>query len=160
LARQAKHRHACLRAGQGELPEIGGPRRFGSSKARIGKELPKTGNVFSTKDLALSQSVLQSCFVAVGLLPQRRCSGLEKTMTVQITPKSTQHTGMATSTEGSVAAWQVTFELDEDESLHAAIDIRLAGPPTHQEARQKALKILQVFLNDACEAARKYQFSS
>jgi hypothetical protein len=32
-------------------------------------------------------------------------------MTVQITPKSTQHTGMATSTEGSVAAWQVTFEL-------------------------------------------------
>jgi hypothetical protein len=81
-------------------------------------------------------------------------------MTVQITPKSTQHTGMATSTEGSVAAWQVTFELDEDESLHAAIDIRLAGPPTHQEARQKALKILQVFLNDACEAARKYQSSS
>jgi hypothetical protein len=45
-------------------------------------------------------------------------SGLEKTMTVQITLKSTQHIGMATSTEGSVAAWQVTFELDEDESLH------------------------------------------
>ena len=32
------------------------------------------------------------------------------------------------------------FELDEDESLHAAINIRLAGPPTHHEARQKALK--------------------
>jgi hypothetical protein len=45
---------------------------------------------------------------------------LEKTVAVQITLKSTQHTGMATSTEGSVAAWQVTFELDEDESLHAA----------------------------------------
>jgi hypothetical protein len=79
-------------------------------------------------------------------------------MTVQITPKSTQHTGMATSTEGSVAAWQVTFELDEDESLHAAISISLAGPPTHHEAQQKALKVLQVFLNDACEAAKKYQF--
>jgi hypothetical protein len=58
-------------------------------------------------------------------------------MTVQITLKSTQHTGMATSTEGSVAAWQVTFELDEDDSLHAAINIRLAGPATHHEARQK-----------------------
>jgi hypothetical protein len=49
----------------------------------------------------------------------------------------------------------VTFELDENESLHAAIDIRLAGPPTHHEARQKALKILEVFLKDACEAAKK-----
>ncbi len=29
-------------------------------------------------------------------------------MTVQITPKSTQHTGLAPSIEGSVAAWQVT----------------------------------------------------
>jgi hypothetical protein len=81
-------------------------------------------------------------------------------MTVQITPKSTQHTGMAISTEGSVAAWQVTFDLDGDESLHAAISIPLAGPPTHHEAQQKALKILQVFLNDACEAAKKYQFSN
>jgi hypothetical protein len=81
-------------------------------------------------------------------------------MAVRITPKSTQHTGMATSTEGSVAAWQVTFELEEDESVHAAINIRLAGPPTHHEARHKALKILQVFLNDACEAAKKYQFSN
>ena len=67
---------------------------------------------------------------------------------------------MATSTEGSVAAWQVTFELDEDEALHAAINIRLAGPPTHHEARQKALKMLQVFLNDPCEAAKKYRFSN
>jgi hypothetical protein len=81
-------------------------------------------------------------------------------MTVQITPKSTQHTGLAPSMEGSVAAWEVMFELDEDESVHAAISIPLAGPPTHHEARQKALKILQVFLNDACEAAKKYQFSN
>jgi hypothetical protein len=81
-------------------------------------------------------------------------------MIVQITPKSTQHTGMATSTEGSVAAWQVTFELDGDESLHAAVSISLAGPPTHHEAQQKALKVLQVFLNDACVAAKKYQFSN
>ena len=80
-------------------------------------------------------------------------------MAVRITPKSTQHTGMSLSTEGSVAAWDVTFHLDGDESLHAAISIRLAGPPTHHEARQKALKILQVFLNDSCEAAKKYQFS-
>jgi hypothetical protein len=50
---------------------------------------------------------------------------------------------MSLSTEGSVAAWEVTFHLDGDESLHAAISIRLAGPPTHHEARQKALKILQ-----------------
>src|SRR5262249_46582042 len=48
-------------------------------------------------------------------------TSLEKAMSVQITPKSTQHTGMAISTEGSVAAWQVTFQLDGDESLHAAI---------------------------------------
>jgi hypothetical protein len=54
----------------------------------------------------------------------------------------------------------MTFDLDGDESVHAAISIRLAGPPTHEEARQKALKILQVFLNDACEAAKKYQFSN
>jgi len=80
-------------------------------------------------------------------------------MDVRITPKSTQHTGMSLSTEGSVAAWEVTFHLDGDESLHAAISIRLAGPPTHHEARQKAFKILQVFLNDSCEAAKKYQFS-
>jgi hypothetical protein len=86
--------------------------------------------------------------------------GLENTMTVQIAPKSTQHTGMAVSTQGSVAAWEMTFDLDGDESVHAAISIRLAGPPTHEEARQKALKILQVFLNDACEAAKKYQFSN
>jgi hypothetical protein len=68
--------------------------------------------------------------------------------------------GMSLSTEGSVAAWELTFHLDGDESLHAAISIRLAGPPTHHEARQKALKILPVFLNDACEAAKKYQFSN
>jgi hypothetical protein len=75
-------------------------------------------------------------------------------MVVQITPKSIQHTGIALSAEGSVAAWQVTFELDGDDSLHAAIFIPLAGPPTHHEAQQKALKILQLFLNDACEAAK------
>jgi hypothetical protein len=79
-------------------------------------------------------------------------------VTVQITPKSTQHTGMATSTQGSVAAWEVMFHLDGDESVHAAISIPLAGPPTHHEPRQKALKILQVFLKDACEASKKYQF--
>ena len=81
-------------------------------------------------------------------------------MTVQITPKSAQHTGLAQSTEGSVAAWQVTFQVDGDDSLHAAISIPLAGPPTHHEAQQKALKILQVFLCDACEAAKKYQLSN
>jgi hypothetical protein len=85
---------------------------------------------------------------------------LENAMTVQIIPKSTQHTGMALSTEGSVAAWQVTFQIDGDDSLHAAVSIPLAGPPTHHEAQQKALKMLQVFLNDACEAAKKYQFSN
>ena len=61
---------------------------------------------------------------------------------------------------GSVAAWQVTFQLDGDESLHAAISVSVAGPSTHQEAQQKALKLLQVFLSDACEAAKKYQFSN
>jgi hypothetical protein len=86
--------------------------------------------------------------------------GLEKTMSVQITPTSTRHTGMTGSTEGSVAAWQVTFQLDGDNSLRAAISIPLAGPSTHHEAQQKALKILQVFLSDACEAAKRYQFSS
>ena len=87
-------------------------------------------------------------------------TSLEKAMSVQITPKSTQHTGMAISTEGSVAAWQVTFQLDGDESLHSAISVSVAGPSTHQEAQQKALKLLQVFLSDACEAAKKYQFSN
>ena len=85
---------------------------------------------------------------------------LEKTMSVQITPTSTRHTGMTGSTEGSVAAWQVTFQLDGNESLHATVSIRLAGPSTHLEAQQKALKILQVFLSDASEAAKKYQFSN
>jgi len=81
-------------------------------------------------------------------------------MTVQITPKSLQHTGLAPSAEGSVAAWLATFELDGDNSIHAAISIPLAGPPTHHEAQQKALKTLQVFLNDASEAAKKFHFSS
>ena len=53
--------------------------------------------------------------------------GLEKVMTVQITPKSTQHTGLAVSAEGSVAAWQVTFQLDGDEALHAAISYSFGG---------------------------------
>jgi hypothetical protein len=66
-------------------------------------------------------------------------------MAVRITPKSTQHTGMSLSTEGSVAAWEVTFHLDGDESHHAAISIRLAGPPTQHEARQKALKNCRSF---------------
>ena len=79
-------------------------------------------------------------------------------MTAKFASQSTQHTGLALSAEGSVAAWQVMFELDGDESLHAAISIPLTGPPTHHEAQQKALKILQVFLNDACETAKKYQF--
>jgi hypothetical protein len=85
-------------------------------------------------------------------------TSLEKAMSVQITPKSTQHTGMAISTEGSVAAWQVTFQLDGDESLHAAISVSVAGPSTHQEAQQKALKLLQVFLSEACEAAKSTNF--
>ena len=81
-------------------------------------------------------------------------------MTVTITPKSTQHTGLATSAEGSVAAWEVTFQIDGDEFLHTAISIRVIGPPTHHEAQQKAIRILQAFLGDACEAAKKYQFSN
>jgi len=80
-------------------------------------------------------------------------------MTVQITPKWLQHTGLAPSPEGSVAAWEATFELDGDNSIHAAISIPLAGPATHHEAQQRALKILQVFLTDACEAAKKFHFS-
>ena len=78
-------------------------------------------------------------------------------MALQITLKSTQHTGMAISMEGSVAAWQVMFQLDGNE-LHASISIPVSGPPTHHEAQQKALKMLQDFLDDACEAAKKYQF--
>ena len=57
-------------------------------------------------------------------------------MTVQIAPNRPQHTGMALSTQGSVAAWEVTFHLDGDESVHAAISIPLAGPSTHHEAKQ------------------------
>jgi hypothetical protein len=83
---------------------------------------------------------------------------LEKTVTVHITPKSIQHTGLAPSIEGSVAAWQVTFQLDENDSIHAAISIFVAGPPTHHEAQQKALNMLGRFLNDACEAASKFRF--
>jgi hypothetical protein len=66
-------------------------------------------------------------------------------MTVQITPKSIQHTGMGISTEGSVAAWQVTFQLDGGESLHATVSIPLAGPSTHLEAQQKHSKYYRSF---------------
>ena len=51
-------------------------------------------------------------------------------MTVQITPKSIQHTGLAPSMEGSVAAWEVMFELDGDEFVHAAISFS-SGGTTH-----------------------------
>jgi hypothetical protein len=81
-------------------------------------------------------------------------------MAVQITPTATQHTGMSISAEGSVAAWHVTFQIQRDDALQVAISIPLAGPPTHQEAQQKALKILQSFLSDACEAAKNYQISN
>jgi hypothetical protein len=37
---------------------------------------------------------------------------------------------------------------------------RHGHPRRRQEAQQKALKLLQVFLSDACEAAKKYQFSN
>ena len=79
-------------------------------------------------------------------------------MAVQITPKSTQHTGLAQSMEGSVAAWLVTVQLDGNESIHAAISIPVAGPPTHREAQERALKTLEAFLNDACESAKKFRF--
>jgi hypothetical protein len=46
-------------------------------------------------------------------------------MAVAITPKWTQHTGLAQSAEGSVAAWLVTFELDGDDSIHVAIPVRI-----------------------------------
>ena len=94
------------------------------------------------------------------LVSLQRTLDVENTMTAKITSQSTQHTGLALSAEGTVAAWQVMFQLDGDESLHATISIALTGPPTHHDAQQKALKILQVFLNDACEAAKKYQFSN
>ena len=74
-------------------------------------------------------------------------------MAVQITPKSTQHTRLAQSMEGSVAAWLVTFQLDGNESIHTAISVPVTGPPTHREAQKK-----EVFLNDACEAAKKFRF--
>lgn len=86
--------------------------------------------------------------------------GLEDTMAVAIKPKSTQHTGLAQSMEGSVAAWLVTFQLDEGDSIHATISIPLTGPPSHHEAQEKALKMLRVFLNDACDAANKFRFSN
>ena len=72
-------------------------------------------------------------------------------MPVTITPKSTRHTGLTQSIEGSVATWVVTFELDGDDSIHVSIPIPLSGPPSHREAQQKALKRLQVFLTDAVE---------
>jgi len=80
-------------------------------------------------------------------------------MPVAITAKSTRHTGLTQSIEGSVAAWSVTFQLDGDYSINTAVSIPLAGPPTHREAQEKALKMLQVFLNDAAEAANKFRFS-
>src|SRR5262245_43932397 len=51
-------------------------------------------------------------------------------------------------------------EMNITDPIHAAISVSVAGPSTHQEAQQKALKLLQVFLSDACEAAKKYQFSN
>ena len=60
--------------------------------------------------------------------------------------------------EGSVAAWLVTFRLDGDDCIHAAISIPVAGPTTHREAQETALKTLEVFLKDACEAAKKFRF--
>ena len=69
------------------------------------------------------------------------------------------HTGLTQLIEGSVAAWLVKFQLDGDNSINAAVSIPLAGPPTHREAQEKAFKILQVFLNDAAEAATKFRFS-
>ena len=49
-------------------------------------------------------------------------------MAVQITPTAIQHTGMTASPAGSVAAWQVTFQLDAEKLLRVAISIPVAGP--------------------------------
>jgi hypothetical protein len=76
-------------------------------------------------------------------------------MAVAITTESIQHTGLAPSIEGSVAAWRAFYEVDGGESIHGLVSISLAGPPTHDEAQQKALELLQLFLRDACEAAKR-----
>jgi hypothetical protein len=69
----------------------------------------------------------------------------EYTMTVTITSKSTQHTGLALSAEGTVAAWHVMFQLDEDESLHATISIPLTGPPRIMKLNRRHSKYYRFF---------------
>jgi len=64
-------------------------------------------------------------------------------MAVRITPKSTQHTGMSLSTEGSVAAWEVTFHLDGDESLHAAISTFTLSAAVACNSRRRDSTVLQ-----------------
>jgi hypothetical protein len=66
-------------------------------------------------------------------------------MTVQITPKSIQHTGLAPSMEGSVAAWEVMFELDGDESVYAAISFPLAGPPSIMKLKRRHSRYYRSF---------------
>jgi hypothetical protein len=52
---------------------------------------------------------------------------------------------MATSTQGSVAAWEVTFHLDGDESVHAAISIPLADCPRIMKLDRRHSKYCRSF---------------
>jgi len=89
----------------------------------------------SHKNLQMPQApVGESAYAQVQLL---LASDWRKSMAVKITPKFIHHRGMAMSTEGSVAAWEVTFHIDGDEFLHGSISIPVAGPSTRHEAQQK-----------------------
>jgi hypothetical protein len=87
-------------------------------------------------------------------------SDWRKSMAVKISPKFHSSQGDGHIDGGSVAAWGVTFHIDGDEFLHGSISIPVAGPSTRHEAQQKALKFLQVFLNNASEAAKLCQFAN
>ena len=64
-------------------------------------------------------------------------------MDTRITPKSTQHTGMSLSTEGSVAAWESDVSSRRGRVLHAAISTFTLRAAVACNSRRRDSTVLQ-----------------
>ena len=72
-------------------------------------------------------------------------------MTVQITPISTRHLGIAGSSTGRIRSWKTTFQIDGDD-IYAVISVPIKSP-SGDLAKKAAWRKLSAFLRDAEQVA-------